>query len=120
MAAAVLAAVVLGGLGVLQVLVAAGRPHGRLVWGGRHEVLPRRMRIASGLSVPVYAAIAVLLIVRAAGPAASAVDAAAWGIAGYFALGIAVNGISRSRAERMVMTPTCALLAACAFVVASS
>jgi len=100
--------------------VAAGRPHGRLVWGGRHEVLPRRMRIASALSVPVYAAIAVVLILRAADSATPAADAAAWVITAYFAIGIAVNGISRSRAERMVMTPACGLLAACAFVVASS
>lgn len=50
--------------------MAAGRPYGRLVWGGQHEVL--------------------------------------------------LNVISRSRAERIVMTPTCLVLTACALLVAAS
>ena len=39
-------------------------------------------------------------------------------LAGFFALGIVMNAISRSRSERLVMTPVVALLAACCLAVA--
>ncbi|WP_157524930.1 hypothetical protein [Microbacterium yannicii] len=43
---------------------------------------------------------------------------ATWVLFAYFAAGILLNGFSRSRPERHVMTPVTAVLAACAFVVA--
>ncbi|WP_136708896.1 hypothetical protein [Agromyces sp. H66] len=117
---AVLATVILAALAVLQVLVAAGRPYGRLVWGGQHEVLPTRLRIGSAVSVVLYAGFATLLLWRAGllWPVTPVVDVATWVLFGYLALGVVVNAISRSRAERLVMTPVAAVLAACALVVA--
>jgi len=120
--AAIVATVVLTALAVLQVLVAAGRPYGRLVWGGQHETLPRRLRVGSAVSVVVYAAIAWVLLARAEtfGPFRPFVGITTWVLFGYFAIGIALNAISRSRAERLVMTPTCVVLAACSLTVALS
>ena len=43
---------------------------------------------------------------------------ATWVLFAYFALGIVMNAISRSPAERWTMTPTCLVLAACTLVVA--
>ena len=43
---------------------------------------------------------------------------AIWVLTGYFALGIVLNAISRSRPERLVMTPVVLLLAACCLVLA--
>jgi hypothetical protein len=40
------------------------------------------------------------------------VDVALWVLVGYFALGILMNAASRSRPERLVMTPVALLLAA--------
>ena len=119
-AAAVVATAVLTALAVLQVLVASGRPYGRLVWGGQHATLPRHLRIGSAASVVVYAGMAWVLLARAGllPGRSGAVDVLAWVVLAYLALGVVVNGISRSRAERLVQTPTCALLAACALVVA--
>lgn len=120
-AAAVLAAVLLAALAVLQVLVALGRPYGRLVWGGGHRVLPRRLRAASALSVLLYAGMAAVLLGRAAvlGDGRSgAVVVAAWVLVGYLALGVVLNAVSRSRVERAVMTPVCLVLLGCAVVVA--
>ncbi len=119
-AAAVVATLVLAALAVLQALVAAGRPYGRLVWGGQHETLPRRFRIGSAVSVVVYAAVAWVLLARAGllRPSGTFAGVATWVLFGYFVLGIAVNAISRSRAERLVMTPTCVVLAACSLTVA--
>lgn len=48
------------------------------------------------------------------------VTIAAWVVTGYFTLGIAMNAISRSRPERLTMTPTCLVLAACSAVIALS
>jgi hypothetical protein len=120
-AAAVVASVVLLGLAVMQAGLAAGRPWGRLAWGGQHEVLPSGLRIGSGVSIALYALFAAVIVTAAAvarllpeGVAGVAI----WVLAAYFALGVLVNGVSRSPVERAVMTPVCLLLAVCCLVVA--
>jgi hypothetical protein len=119
--AAVVVCVLLAGLAVFQLLLAAGRPLGRFAWGGQHEVLPRRLRVGSAVSVLLYALIAVVVL-QAAGAVAVLPDAVAdvgiWVVAGYFLLGIPLNGVSRSRPERLVMTPVVSVLALCSLVVA--
>lgn len=119
--AAVVAAVVLAGLAVLQVLVAAGHPYGALVWGGQHRVLPRRLRIASAVSVPLYVLFAGVLGSRAGlfpGGDGTPVVVGAWVLVGYFCLGVGLNAISRSRTERLVMVPACLVLGIASLVVA--
>ena len=120
-AAAIVATVILGGLAVFQAGLAAGRPWGRLAWGGRHEVLPTRLRIGSAVSIVLYALFAAVVL-TAAGLARllpqGFADVAIWVLVGYFALGIVLNGVSRSRAERAVMTPVVLVLALCCLVVA--
>ncbi|UZN03419.1 hypothetical protein [Cellulomonas sp. S1-8] len=121
--AVVVALVLLGALAVLQVLLAAGAPLGRYVWGGGHDVLPRGLRIASAASVLLYAGFALLLLDRA-GLTDVLPDTVArvgtWVLLGYLVLGAPTNALSRSRREALVMTPTCLVLAACALVVATS
>lgn len=119
--AALVATLVLSGLAVVQVLAAAGRPVGRLVWGGQHRVLPRRLRIGSAVSILLYAGFAAVLLSRAGalpGGTTAFVEVATWVLVAYFAIGILMNGISRSRAERAAMTPACVVLAAAALLVA--
>jgi hypothetical protein len=121
--AALAAAVILAALAVLQVCVACGAPFGRLVWGGAHRVLPRRLRMASALSVLLYAAFAGVLLARAGvlpGGDTVFVSIASWVLVGYFTLGVFMNLISRSPAERWTMTPTCLALALLSLVVALS
>jgi hypothetical protein len=114
--AAVVASVLLAGLAVFQILLAAGRPLGRLAWGGRHEVLPVSLRIGSVVSVVSYAVIAWLLWRAVAQPG----DAGPWMwiLTAFFGLGIVMNAASRSRSERLVMTPVVAALAACCLLIA--
>jgi len=90
---------------------------GRFVWGGQHEVLPHRLRIGSALSVVLYAVMAAALIARATGREGW-LGVIAWVLVGYFALGVAMNAVSRSRSERTTMTPACAVLAGCSLLVA--
>ncbi len=107
----------LAALAVFQLALVAGAPLGRFAWGGQHVVLPSRLRVGSLVSVVLYALFALLLL-QAAGVVSPLPDGAAdvglWVLTGYLALGVALNAISRSRPERLVMTPVAlALFAVC-------
>jgi hypothetical protein len=119
--AVVLALVLLAALAVLQGVLVAGLPLGRFAWGGQHEVLPAGLRIGSVVSIALYAAFAVLIL-QAAGSVSllpdGFVEVAIWALTGYFLLGIGLNAVSRSRPERLVMTPVVAVLAAACLVLA--
>jgi hypothetical protein len=121
MVAAVLGVAILAALAIFQAALVAGAPLGRLAWGGQHVVLPTGLRIGSALSIVLYAFFAVLML-QAAGAVDvfpdGFVEVAIWVLTGYFALGIALNAISRSRPERMVMTPTVLVLTLICLVLA--
>lgn len=107
---------VLSALSVFQLLLIFGRPLGNYAWGGQHEVLPRKLRIASVFSILLYIAFGILLASKAGlasvFPDGSFLTIAMWILTFYFTLGIFMNAISRSKKERMVMTPVAVLLAA--------
>lgn len=122
--AVVVACALLAALAVFQVAMALGAPWGRFAWGGQHErELPTGLRVASAVSILLYALFAVVLLDRVdvldAWPD-SVSRVSAWVLFGYFSLGVVMNGISRSRGERMLMTPTVLVLALCTLVVALS
>ena len=118
---AVLGCALLGALAIFQALLVAGRPLGRFAWGGQHDVLPTGLRVGSAVSIALYAGFAVLML-SAAGALELLPDGfvgvAIWVLTGYFALGIVMNAISRSRPERLVMTPVVLVLAAICLVLA--
>ncbi|MGD8215294.1 hypothetical protein [Aestuariimicrobium sp. Y1814] len=105
-----------------QVALALGAPWGRFAWGGQHpDVLPTGFRVASAVSVLVYAFLA-LVVLDLAGvldPFPNSFSRVAmWVIAGVLALGVVMNAISRSKPERLVMTPVALALAVLALVIA--
>jgi hypothetical protein len=118
----VLAVVVLAGLAVLQALLVAGRPLGHLAWGGQHQVLPRKLRIGSAVSIALYAVFAWLIVATAirvsAVPEQRGGDVGIWLLTAYFTVGVVLNAISRSRPERLLMTPVCLVLAGGCLVIA--
>ncbi len=121
MAVVVIAVGLLALLAVFQFCVAAGVPWGRFVWGGRHEVLPAELRVGSAVSVLLYLGFAWILLSRAgvlAGGGTPLVTVAAWVLVGYFVLGVGLNLMSHSPAERWTMAPACLVLAGCALVIA--
>ena len=122
-AAAVLACLILAALAVFQALLIAGRPIGRFAWGGQHDVLPRNLRIGSAVSILLYAVFAIIILERA-GISDVLPDVVAevgiWVLTAYFALGIIMNGISRSKPERNLMTPVCIILTLLCLVVTLS
>lgn len=120
--AAILLCVLLGALAVFQLALVFGAPIGHFAWGGADRVLPRSKRIGSVVSILLYAAFAWVFLMKADLVAMVlpeiVVDVAAWVIAGYFALGVPLNAISRSRPERYTMTPIVIVLLVLAVIVA--
>lgn len=112
--AAIAACVVLAALAVFQGALIAGAPIGRFAWGGQHNVLPPRLRSGSVFSILLYIVFSIVILERAGLVTvfgAAFAQTAGWVLFGYFALGVIVNGISRSRPERNLMTPVSLLLA---------
>ncbi len=102
-------------IAVFQVMLASGKPWGIYAFGGQHQgVLPRRLRIASVFSCFLLLAFAAVNLQQAgfvSVVAQSHLRAVSWVIAGYAVLGTFMNAISRSRAERLLWTPVCLVLA---------
>jgi hypothetical protein len=118
---AVLGAALLGCLAVFQLLLVAGAPLGRYAMGGQHVVLPPRLRVATVVAVALYAVFAVLML-QAAGAAdvlpSGIADVGIWVLTVYLAIGVVMNAVSRSRPERLVMTPVALVLTAVSLVLA--
>ena len=119
---AVLGCALLGALAVLQALLIAGQPLGRFAWGGQHPVLPTKLRIGSAVSIVLYALFALIILAtaqRAAdGTGAGVTDVGIWALTAYFVMGVGMNAISRSRPERLLMTPVALVLAVVCLVLA--
>ena len=113
--------VLLSGLGVFQLLLAAGAPIGQFAWGGEHRVLPARLRFGSVVSIVLYVAFAVVVLDRAGLVAVlpdQAAQVGAWVVAGVFLLGAIPNLMSRSMPERYVMAPLTLLMSGLSAIVA--
>lgn len=119
---AIAASLVLLGLSVFQLLLILGVPIGKFAWGGEHAVLPKRLRIASVSSIILYAIFAVFVLSKASVLELikdnTVESIGMWVFTGYFFLGVLVNAISRSKYERLVMTPVALVLAVLFLLVA--
>lgn len=121
---ALLACAILTGLAMFQGALVAGAPLGRMAWGGGHTVLPKKLKVASAVSIALYALFAYTALAKAelAPPLIddTVTGIATWVLTAYFALGIVMNGISRSKPERLVMTPAVLVLTALYFILSLS
>jgi len=108
-------------LGIFQFMLAAGRPLGHLAWGGRHRVLPRSLRIASGISGLVLLAGIPLLLQRATliqlPRASEPAYYATWAFAALFGISYFANRRSTSLAERTWMSRAALLLCCLCIIV---
>ncbi|MGO3147556.1 MAG: hypothetical protein ACTIJ6_07740 [Leucobacter sp.] len=114
----------IGLLALFQLALVCGAPWGRFAWGGQHTgKLPSRFRIASGVAILIYALIAMIALTRVSLvhvlPSALAY-VGMWVVFVYLVLGVLMNAISRSKAERFTMTPVALVLAVLALLVALS
>ena len=118
--AAVIFSALIIGLALFQANLAAGAPWGRLAWGGQYLRLPLGLRIASAVSILIYAGFAAIVLGKAGLVAVTGdwLGLATWAIAVLLAVGTVMNAISRSIPERLVMTPVAAVLCGTATIVA--
>jgi hypothetical protein len=91
-------------LAVFQLILALGAPYGKAAWGGKHTLLPTGLRLASAASSIFFLFISALVWVYPSGlgPLSPyAIDLILQFMLAYFALGVVLNAISRSRVERL-------------------
>lgn len=111
---------------VFQMALALGAPLGKAAWGGRHEgVLPKRLRIASGVAALVIYPLIVVAVLGSAG----LVDGdflsgnrreLMWVFVGLFTLGGIANLVSRSTIERYWGPVSIAIAICCAFIASAA
>ena len=119
--ALLVALAILAVLAVFQFALVAGAPLGHFAWGGADRKLPPTKRVGSAISVLLYLAFAAVLASRAGvlpGGGGFWIIAATWALVVFFGLSVAMNVISRSRAERLAMTPVCVVLTLAAVTIA--
>ncbi|HMS92602.1 MAG TPA: hypothetical protein PJ993_03380 [Candidatus Saccharibacteria bacterium] len=106
---AILATLILLGLGVFQLLLILGKPLGEYAWGGQNKVLPNKLRVASATSILLYVIFAWVILAWSGVVVTNASRAwlytGMWILTVYFATGVLLNLASRSKKERKVMVP---------------
>lgn len=123
--AAVVAVLFLAVIIAFQLALALGAPLGKAAWGGQHQgVLPRRLRIASGVAAFVIYPFIVVAILGSAdligedSPYGRG-GQLMWVFVGLFTLGGIANLVSRSTIERY-WAPVSIAIAICCAVIASA
>ena len=123
-AASIIAAGLLILVILFQVLLVLGMPFGAAAWGGEHRILPAYLRFASAMSI-ILLALVVLIILAGTGMVTLAwrpfvVRIGTWISFCILVLSTLGNLASKSRIERMVMTPVSLICSACVLIVAVS
>ena len=118
---AIIAVVLFTGMSLFQLLLVLGLPFGHLAYGGKYEKLPSKMKIISliGIVIFIFASLSVLeraeIITIFNNP--MFVTVFVWIIAVYLAFITLMNAISKSKWEKLIMTPISLTLAICSFIV---
>ncbi len=120
--AAIIAVVIFVVISVFQLLLALGLPLGKLAYGGKYEKLPTNMRIMSLVAIGIFALGSISVLERAGiitifnNPIFTLI--VVWVIAIYSAFNTLLNAISKSKQEKLIMTPLSLILSICCFIVA--
>ena len=118
----IVAACVLTLIAAFQLLLALGLPFGEAAWGGAHRVLPAHLRLCSAIAV-IALVLAGWIVLARAGVLTSpwqpaTVRFCTWGGFAILALSTMGNLASKSRIERLLMTPIALVGSICFLLVA--
>jgi hypothetical protein len=109
---------------ILYVLLALGLPYGEFAMGGKYKVMPNKMRIVCVISIIVQLmAILVLLekgTVLSIGLPQGLTKGTCIFFAIYLSLNTLMNAVSKSKKERLAMTPLSLVTAVCFWITAFS
>ncbi|MFC0390810.1 hypothetical protein [Paenibacillus mendelii] len=109
-------------LAILSILLAMGLPYGEFAMGGKYKVMPKQMRVACAISVLIQL-VAIMFILQAGNVISiDALETSAKGVCYFFAFYLIVNtfmnALSKSKKEKLVMTPLAFLTAICFLITA--
>lgn len=117
------AAAIMIGMMIFQLLLAIGLPLGRMAWGGKYpNKLPNKMRVASFLSIGIllFAATSILeksgALITYNNPVIA--KYAVWSFAFFLALNTLGNYMSQNKLEKQIMTPVVFISSVIFFAVA--
>jgi uncharacterized membrane protein YidH (DUF202 family) len=109
-------------LSIFQILLAVGLPLGRFAYGGKHETLPKNLKIMSIIAVGIFIFGSISVLIRAELfliiQNSLVFLVVVWILAFYLAFNTFVNLMSRSKSEKYVMTPISLILTVCLFIIA--
>ena len=121
--AALVAIIIFIGLSVFQLLLALGKPYGKMAYGGtQDEVLPPKYRLMSGIAIIIFAIASLFTLVKVGViqncPIPDIANLGVWIFAFFLALNTLANITSKSEKERKFMTPLSLIACICLFIVA--
>lgn len=110
------------GVAILYLLLTFGLPVGDFAMGGKYKIMPKQMRVTCAVSV-VIQLIAILVLLQRGhvisfGIPQSIEKVACYFFAVYLLLNAVMNGLSKSKKEKAVMTPLSLVTAICFWIVA--
>ncbi len=107
--AALVAAIGFFGIMCFQILLALGFPFGQAAWGGKYKKLPPGLRIASLFSAGIMAFASIIVLEKAALVSvinnSTVVTMGVWILVAFIALNTIGDLASRSKLEKLIMTP---------------
>lgn len=119
---AIIGAVMFGIATVLTILITMGLPLGEFSMGGKHKVMPPKLRVACGISVFIQL-FAILIILQAGGIMpfwlpANVTKYICYFFAAYLSINSIMNLFSHSHKERFFATPLSIIAAVCFWITA--
>lgn len=105
---------------ILYLLLVLGYPYGEYAMGGQNKVLPPKMKVTAAIAIILQVIILIVLLeagnILNTGLPSQVVSIAGYIFAAYLSVNIVMNLMSKSRKERMVMTPLSAIAAVCYWI----
>lgn len=107
---------------VLSFLILCGLPFGELTMGGKYKVFPRKLRIALIMQI-LLQAFFMAIVLQAGGQiplwlSGNTTKIICIAMAIYLSINTVMNSISKSRKEKLAMTPLSAISAVCFWITA--
>jgi hypothetical protein len=119
---AIIVAIIFTGLALFQLLLVLGLPYGKLAFGGKYDKLPANLRINSLIAIGIFIFGIIIVLERSeiitifTNIVVSGI--AIWVYAGYLAFNTFLNLLSKSKSEKLIMTPISLLSSTCCFIIA--
>jgi hypothetical protein len=120
--AAIIAVAIFAVISGIQLLLAIGLSLGKLAYGGKYEKLPTSMRTMSVIAIGIFILVSIAMLERAGIITlfnnSILTLVIVWIIAIYLAFNTLLNVLSKSKQEKLIMTPLSLISSICCFIVA--